>query len=604
MKNNIGEILYTLRSEKKISQEELCRGLCTKGAYSRYESGERLPDRLLLNALLQRMGKSADKLSTILTNDEYIYLTWKKEALIAMGSQNVDKLKKLLKQYEEFHITVNANLQQQFVYQIEAVIAEHEGKNLKECLGLVERAIELSMPNIKTQKLEEYLISTEEMRLLLNLSFLLIQDKQEEYAYQLLSQIVEYAEKHFDDYEAKVKIFPKTVKALFPLLIQRQKKAEAMLLCEKAIQLLCLQGVLYDLMELLDEYEQNNFSEFLNAHCYRKQLQVLKELCTEYEICQEENSLLAYSNQEIYLLNEVLYFSRAEKAFSQEKLSEGICSPESLSRIESGKRNPHSKHFYELMTKLETDLDYYNGGLDTTDFWLLEKKMRLDRTLSLQKWSEAYPLIKELKSELDMNSYNNQQVMDSIENCVLYNMGKLTSEEFLNSCFMALGCNRDDWHKEEFWTSFFPDYKITLLNYVALLYEKNGKLENSIYILEHLLHQLEKSKVKFADRYKSSITIIGNLSSYYGITGKIEQCLDMCERGIRLCLECGRGVRLANFLVNKAEALNEKTKTLTEESRKYLEWGYYLSKLMSTPSLTSYIDAFYREHYDSQVIWD
>ena len=63
----ISELLYDLRLEKEVGQKKLCWGLCSQGTYCRYENGERTPDRLLLNAIIQRLGKSADKLVTILT---------------------------------------------------------------------------------------------------------------------------------------------------------------------------------------------------------------------------------------------------------------------------------------------------------------------------------------------------------------------------------------------------------------------------------------------------------------------------------------------------------------------------------------------------------
>lgn len=54
----IFSLLLTKEREKQgISQERLCRGLCAVSALSRYENGERIPDRLLMNALIQRLGK-------------------------------------------------------------------------------------------------------------------------------------------------------------------------------------------------------------------------------------------------------------------------------------------------------------------------------------------------------------------------------------------------------------------------------------------------------------------------------------------------------------------------------------------------------------------
>lgn len=65
------------REKQGISQERLCRGLCVVSALSRYENGERIPDRLLMNALIQRLGKSSDELTTMISCQEYAYFEWR-----------------------------------------------------------------------------------------------------------------------------------------------------------------------------------------------------------------------------------------------------------------------------------------------------------------------------------------------------------------------------------------------------------------------------------------------------------------------------------------------------------------------------------------------
>ena len=65
------------REKRGISQERLCRGVCAVSALSRYENGERIPDRLLMNTLIERLGKSSDKLVTMISCQEYAYFEWK-----------------------------------------------------------------------------------------------------------------------------------------------------------------------------------------------------------------------------------------------------------------------------------------------------------------------------------------------------------------------------------------------------------------------------------------------------------------------------------------------------------------------------------------------
>lgn len=606
---SVGETLYIIRSEMGIGQDKLCLGLCTKGAYSKYEYGERMPDRLLLNVLLQRMGKNPDKLATILSSEEYNYFCWKKQVLTAVGQRDMDTVSKLLREPEAIEIVINEGLQRQFLYQMEAAIAEEKEKDIGKCIQLLEKAVELTMPGIRYHAMGGQLISAEEMLTLLALAGLLTRGEKEEQerAQGILFEVIEYAEQNYSDYESKVKIYPKAVKLLVPLLMNQKRELEGILLCKKAVELLRWNGVLYDLIQLMELYllcskDLPRTEEIIR---YEKQLQALKEIYEEYDAkaYMSENLLSSYSNQELYLVDEVIKRSRVEKGVSQELLSEGICTPETLSRIESGKRAPNTRNFRAIMRKLDKKLDYYNGELDTNDFFLLEKKLELDRAISLKNWEEAHCLLEYLKEALNMGSKKNQKIIQMEESCILFNMGKLELERFLEICEDLSGCRHKEWKKPQFWNQFFTNRKVTLMNYQACIYHINHQMDEAIFILEHLYEQLKDSKVKLADRYKSSMTVISNLSSYYGENGQLEKCFEMCKMGIDLCLESGRGVELGIFLANIAEATDIKAGTTTEKSIKYLRWSYYISDLVLADSLTNYVDQYYRKHYDESIIW-
>lgn len=604
---SVGETLYIIRSEMGIGQDKLCLGLCTKGAYSKYEYGERMPDRLLLNVLLQRMGKNPDKLATILSSEEYNYFCWKKQVLIAVGQRDMDTVGKLLKEPEAIEIVINEGLQRQFLYQMEAAIAEEEEKDIGKCIQLLEKAVELTMPGIRYHAMGGQLISAEEMLTLLALAGLLTRGEKEERAQGILFEVIEYAEQNYSDYESKVKIYPKAVKLLVPLLLKQKRELDGMLLCKKAVELLRWNGVLYDLIQLMELYllcskELPRTEEIIR---YEKQLQALKEVYEEYDAkaYMSENLLSSYSNQELYLVDEVIKRSRVEKGVSQELLSEGICTPETLSRIESGKRAPNTRNFRALMRKLDKELDYYNGELDTNDFFLLEKKLELDRAISLKNWEEACGLLEYLKVSLNMNSKQNQRMIQMDENCILFNMGKLELERFLEICEDLSGCRNKEWKKPQFWNQFFTRSKAILMNYQACIYRINHQMDEAIFILECLYEQLLSSKVKLADRLKSSMTVITNLSSYYGESGQLEKCIKMCEKGMELCLECGRGVKLGILLGNKAEALDIKAGEVSDKSRNYLKCAFYISDMMHAHSVANDIDEYYRAHYEEDVVW-
>lgn len=603
----IGEVLYDVRREKKVKQDILCLGLCTKGTFSKFEYGERRPDRLLLNTVLLRLGKNPDKMATILTSEEYEYFVWKKKVLKAVGQQDMLTLKKLLEEPEAVRIVVHEGLQQQFLYQMEAVVAEYEGKDPEKCIRLLEQAVELTMPGIRHNGAEQYLISVDEMRLLLNLARYLVRGERKNEALRMLLNIVDYIEKHYEDYEAKVKVYPMGVKLLVPLLLEQKRELEGAVLCKKAVELLCWQGVLYDLAELMELFLlcSRGIPRTEEIVRYEKQLWALKEIYREFGggVYLKENYLLSYSNQEMYLLDEVIRRNRMAKEMSQEELSEDICTPETLSRIERGKRAPNTRNFRALMEKLDTGLDYYNGELDTVDFLVLEQELELERAISLKNWDEAQRLLDDLKSKVDMSSPKNQRTLQAKENCILFNKKQLGLQEFLKSCEQAMDCEGEEWREEGFWKQFFTKYKVNTMNYIACIYHIDHRISDAIFILEHLLEQLTNSKIGLEGRYKSSMTVISNLAIYYGEIKQFDKCFNMCQMGIDLCMECGRGVKMGIFLGNKAEAMNNREGAPTESGRDTLKKAFYISELLLNHSLAASIDKYYRSQYESDITW-
>lgn len=53
---NIGRLLYGIRTKYEMNVKDICRGICSPSSYCMYENGEIVPDILLVNMFLDRMG--------------------------------------------------------------------------------------------------------------------------------------------------------------------------------------------------------------------------------------------------------------------------------------------------------------------------------------------------------------------------------------------------------------------------------------------------------------------------------------------------------------------------------------------------------------------
>ena len=124
MKKTLGEMINDAIHERGVKQIDLCRGLCSTSALSRYLNGERRMDRCLLTVLLQRLGKSSDKFITLLTDEEYSYFEWKQEICYAQMNKDWEMIYQLLQEKEAQNGKLNKNIQKQYYLLMQGIVNE------------------------------------------------------------------------------------------------------------------------------------------------------------------------------------------------------------------------------------------------------------------------------------------------------------------------------------------------------------------------------------------------------------------------------------------------------------------------------------------------
>ena len=101
MKHSVGEIIYILRKKAGISQKELAEGLLSIAELSRVENEEREEDKFILEALLQRLGKSADHFEVYASAEEYQILLLRKLIMKNLLDKKLQLTAVLLMEYQE-----------------------------------------------------------------------------------------------------------------------------------------------------------------------------------------------------------------------------------------------------------------------------------------------------------------------------------------------------------------------------------------------------------------------------------------------------------------------------------------------------------------------
>ena len=440
IKNRFGIFIAKLRKEKGISLEQLSDGLCTPGMLSRFERGEREPEKLMQNRFLTRLGTVPENYENFLGYKEYCRWEKRQGILHHILEENMEQANVLLEEYRQTY-KMNYSLEKQFYLAMLAQIRRYEGASGEELASLFEEALQLTVPKINSHSFLKRVLSLEEMNLLLEYRFYCCQGV----TLQFYETLLEYIEKMERTTLALAKIYPKTVFYYYTKWKQEENQeyvsAEHMVqLCDKAIEILRNANRMFYLWELFCMREElmqklpgtiSGSEEFIQRQkdCFNWK-ETLEELYSEYgiSIAMYEFCYL-YVESENYCIGDVIRIRRKMLGLSQEKLCKGICDSRTVSRLERNLRKPQKEIVQQLFERLNLSTELCRTELVTDSQEAIEKYRELRIRTNTHEYEKAQGLIEKLRMLVVESNPTNHQILE--RNAMLINImsGKLYGED-------------------------------------------------------------------------------------------------------------------------------------------------------------------------------
>lgn len=255
----------------------------------------------------------------------------------------------------------------------------------------------------------------------------------------------------------------------------------------------------------------------------------------------------------IFQLGYIIKQRREELGLTQEDLADGICSVPTLSRIENGERLPTQNHFEMLLQRLGYSSTMFNSLVDEKNFTLHELKFEIRQAYI----ANQLPMARELLVDFDhlINKDSNQVDKQFL---MLYQT-LLHQENFSNAETLAqletairLTCPK---YKENKIPHILSYEEIILLNIIATRYELEGNRNLAIQILFNLKAYYDRHIVNTEEALRTQPMVLYNLSKLLGLAGRYDECIDICNLGIRVAKSTGRCTALDRTLYNRAWAL-------------------------------------------------
>lgn len=589
---SVGSLIERARKEqKKITRKKLVNGLCSEQFLVKIEASKCETDILMADVLLQRLGKSADKLEMVISKEAYRLV--KIRDLI---EETIMRNRRTLANAILDAYPVQTNVDKMYQSRMRACMLYRIDKDYEGAIRELQNAIQLTLPKFSYERIENYLISTMEMENLLALERVSMDKNPQEDKEGIIKHLElcrTYIDGHFGDEEEHAKIYAKCVWLLATAYFEKGQSVNAMSLCEKAIEELRKNTMIYFMLPLLQLVTQIGESLGIDPErnkyaMYEKTLSFLwKHQAKDwYPI-----DLLFHNcyQKEYHLDYELIREERKANHISQESLIEGIYqNAESLSRLENGKATPNKRTFEKLMEKLSLEKGRYNGFVATDSFEIMELRRKIDIELSRNAYEKADNIVKELKKQLDMNILENKKLIEDLEILIQQKLHVIPIDEAIKR------------QKEILISTYIFEEKklrhIPMRNEVLLITHfwanliQLGNKEEAMELYSQVLQCMKESKVSTKYRYRSFSLVLTNYAHE-----KRDETLSY--DALRNELVCGKAsvipFCIINILVNEREKKNPQDCLVWEKAVYYLSDMFYFEKIKSV--YKSYIEQEYKD---------
>lgn len=248
----LGKMLQKKRRSQGFSRQKVCRGLCSIMALTRYERDERVPDKFLADALLERLGTNLFRYEFVVSDQEFDFSMERERIEKLLYNGNQKDVWDALEKYEK-KIPPKGVLHYQYIMLKRAILLGREEKYI-EAVKILKTALECTMCSAEEiQEQDDFLLTgmeTEAFYLLGKFQYL---NEEKEEACKVFTMLKKYIEHKAWDNEKWKEYYPHILYRLAQFELSKYnwgkgyeylKKAEEVLIGEYRID------NLYEILEL------------------------------------------------------------------------------------------------------------------------------------------------------------------------------------------------------------------------------------------------------------------------------------------------------------------------------------------------------------------
>lgn len=303
----------------------------------------------------------------------------------------------------------------------------------------------------------------------------------------------------------------------------------------------------------------------------------------------------------VYQINENIKFTRESLGMTQEELCDGVCSTETLSRIETGKHTPNRTTYKKLMEKMGKSGEKYLPFIRSEDIHVHLEKEKIDTLIKTHNYEELNKILPEFKNKLDLTDMVNKQYLLRIQAVANYCLHNSNIEEYQKELISALRCTIPSYQEGNIPKILFTRQEILILCNIAISYFENSNFETALSILFQIEKYFQNVHIDIAERAFSELLMLSNLAQCLARYGNLEGAEKRVKKAINLSVSGNKSGSLAHLFYNLAY-INEVSKKGTDLCQEELIEAYYIAELCKNHIMVNHIKKHIADMYEDNFI--
>lgn len=303
-----------------------------------------------------------------------------------------------------------------------------------------------------------------------------------------------------------------------------------------------------------------------------------------------------------YRAGDVIRLTRIANGISQEELSDGICSVQTLHRIENGKTGVKKELYSLLMSKMEHMPEKNYAVCVGKDMELLEERALYEAAMNTFQYEKAEEYLDSLKTKADKNIVTKQYIAKA-EALIAYYKHEISEEQLIIKLQEAIQLTLPEYQEKQEKDYPFTEQEIMILMSTANAYLHWDKFDRAIDIYDILLNCLKRKYISGTYVGHMKILFLRNKAVAYANKKQYEKSLEIYKIALNIAQRSNNGKVIAILYSDiacayfrLAEKCN-KPEAYICEAQKNLQLAYYVTAARGDEAIKNVVlKAYKMEH--------